>query len=112
MSHLMLGLALNEQKRQRVIKVGLQEIKNCSCLPSFPPSTDGVEVEWKVRGGGFEEKGWSHTASGEFTAGRGEGVDLLPVCIQDNLESRQFDKIFSSNLNNPLRLFGLYQMTF
>lgn len=108
----MLGLALNEQKRQRVIKVGLREIKNCSCLPSFPPSTDGVEVEWKVSGGGFEEKSWSHTASGEFTAGWGEGVDLLPVCIQDNLVSRQFDKIISSNLNNPLRVFSLYQMTF
>lgn len=48
----MLGFALNElaaQKRQRDIKVGLQEIKNCSCLPSFPPSTDEVEVEWKVK---------------------------------------------------------------
>lgn len=108
----MLGFALNEQKRQRVIKVGLQEIKNCSCLPSFPPSIDGVEVEWKVRGGGFEEKGWSHTALGEFTAGQGEGIYLLPVCIKDNLVSRQFEKIISSNLNIPFLVFSLYQITF
>lgn len=62
MSRLMLGFARNEraaQERQRVIKVGLREIKNCSCLPSFPPSTDEVEVEWKVKGAGFEGKGWS-----------------------------------------------------
>lgn len=84
----MLGFALNElvaQKRQRVIKVSLQEIKNCSCLPSFPPSADEVEVKWKVKGDGFEKKGWSHTAFDEFTAGRGEGIYLLPVCIKDNL---------------------------
>lgn len=87
-------------------------LKIALASPLFPPSTDGVEVEWKVSGGGFEEKGWSHAASGEFTAGRGEGVDLLPVCIQDNLVSRQFDRIISSNLNNPLGVFGLYQMTF
>lgn len=48
----MLGLALNElaeRKRQRVIKAGPQEIKNCSCLPSSPPSTDEVEAEWNVK---------------------------------------------------------------
>lgn len=94
----MLGFALNElaaQKRQRVIKVGLQEIKNCSCLPAFPPSTDEVEVEWKVKGDGFEEKGCGHTAFDEFTASRGEGIYLLPVCIKDNLVERQCDKIIS-----------------
>lgn len=48
----MLGLALNELaagKRQRVIKVGPREIKNCSCLPSFPPSADEVEAERKAK---------------------------------------------------------------
>lgn len=52
MPHLMLGLAVNELaagKRQRVIKVGPREIKNCSCLPSFPPSADEVEAERKVK---------------------------------------------------------------
>lgn len=105
MSHLMLGFALNEQKRQRVIKVGLREIKNCSCLPSPPPpATDGVEVEWKVKGAGFEEKGWRHTAFDDFTAGQGEGIYLLPVCIKDKLVERQWDQILSSNLNIPLSL--------
>lgn len=79
MSHLMLGFARNElaaPKRRRVIKVGLWEIKNCSCLPSFPPSTDEVEVEWKVKGAGFEKKGRSHTAFDEF---------IFTACMKDNL---------------------------
>lgn len=52
MPHLMPGLALNElaaRKRQRVIKAGPREIKNCSCLPSFPPSADEVEAERKAK---------------------------------------------------------------
>lgn len=72
----MLGLALNElaaRKRQRVIKAAPREIKNCSCLPSFPSISRGSGSRAESKGGALEEKGCSPAAFDEFTAGPSEG---------------------------------------
>lgn len=57
-----------------LLKSASRRLKIALASPLFPPSADEVEVEWKVEGAGFEEKGWSPTAFDEFPASQGKGI--------------------------------------